>query len=108
MGQAPMTLSGTSYLTSPNCGVSSSTACACSLRRLGLAATGQKYACRSLAAKLGTKPTAPRFRVHFETQGWDFWDESWLRDRLQRMAQQGYENQVSAVVAKLLLRGKVE
>jgi hypothetical protein len=47
-------------------------------------------------------------RTHFEAQGWDLWDEPWLRERLQRMAQQGYENQVSAVVAKLLLRGKVE
>lgn len=47
-------------------------------------------------------------RAHFAEQGWDFWDEAWLRERLQRMASQGYENQVSAVVAKLLLRGKVE
>ena len=31
-----------------------------------------------------------------------------LRERLERMAKRGYENQVSAVVAKLLLRGKVE
>ena len=47
-------------------------------------------------------------RACFEAQGWEFWDEPWLRDRLQRMSQQGYENQVSAVVAKLLLRGKGE
>jgi hypothetical protein len=46
-------------------------------------------------------------RAHFEGQGWEFWDEAWLRERLQRIAQGGYENQVSAVVAKLLLRGKV-
>jgi hypothetical protein len=30
-----------------------------------------------------------------------------LRERLRQMAKQGYENQVSAVVAKLLLREKV-
>jgi hypothetical protein len=47
-------------------------------------------------------------RSHFDTQGWDFWDEPWLCERLQHMAKQGYENQVSAVVAKLLLRRKVE
>jgi len=47
-------------------------------------------------------------RAHFEAQGWEFWDEAWLRERLQRMAKQGYENQVSAVVSKLLLRGRVE
>jgi hypothetical protein len=47
-------------------------------------------------------------RAQFEAQGWDLWDEPWLRDHLKRMAEQGYENQVSAVVAKLLLRGKVD
>lgn len=47
-------------------------------------------------------------RSYFELQGWELWDESWLRENLRRMANQSYENQVSAVVAKLLLRGKVE
>ena len=42
----------------------------------------------------------------FKAQGWELWDEPWLRERLAKMASQGYENQVSAVVAKLLLRGK--
>jgi len=47
-------------------------------------------------------------RAHFEAQGWDLWDERWLREKLKHMALLGYENQVSAVVAKLLLRGKAE
>ena len=47
-------------------------------------------------------------RAHFERQGWELWDESWLRKRLEHMAQQGYEDQGSAVVAKLFSRGKVE
>ena len=52
---------------------------------------------------------ADRVGMHtlFKTQGWELWDEPWLRERLAKMATQGYENQVSAVVAKLLLRGKV-
>jgi hypothetical protein len=58
--------------------------------------------------KIRSEPDRAAIRAHFEAQGWDLWDEPWLRERLQRMAQQGYENQVSAVVAKLLLRGKVE
>ena len=41
----------------------------------------------------------------FAEQGWDLWDESWLRERLKRMSEKGYENQISAVVSKLLLRG---
>jgi hypothetical protein len=43
---------------------------------------------------------------HFARKGWELWDEPWLRDRLQRISDQGYENQVSAVVAKLLLRAR--
>ena len=44
---------------------------------------------------------------HFAEKGWELWDERWLRGKLQRMSESGYENQVSAVVAKLLLRGEV-
>jgi hypothetical protein len=44
--------------------------------------------------------------AHFAAQGWDLWDEPWLREKLKHMAKLGYENQVSAVVAKLLLRGQ--
>ena len=45
---------------------------------------------------------------HFAEKDWELWDEPWLRDRLKRMSDRGYENQVSAVVVKLLLKGKVE
>jgi hypothetical protein len=45
---------------------------------------------------------------HFAEKDWELWDEPWLKERLKRMSDQGYENQASAVVAKLLLRGKVE
>jgi hypothetical protein len=80
---------------------------------LQLAAVG---ACRdapqvrlSLACgKVRNETDRAAISTHFEAQGWDFYDERWLRERLQRMAQQGYENHVSAVVAKLLLRGKLE
>jgi hypothetical protein len=41
----------------------------------------------------------------FSEQGWDLWDERWLREHLRQMSERGYENQVSAVVSKLLLRG---
>jgi hypothetical protein len=47
-------------------------------------------------------------RDHFQARGWLLWDETWLRNKLKKMSDQGYENQVSAVVAKLLLRGKTE
>jgi hypothetical protein len=45
---------------------------------------------------------------HFEQMGWELWDESWLRQKLKSMSERGYEDQVSAVVSKLLLRGRVD
>jgi len=45
---------------------------------------------------------------HFAEKGWELWDERWLRDRLRVMSGRGYENQVSAEVAKLLLRQKAQ
>lgn len=43
-------------------------------------------------------------KAHFSRHGWALWDETWLRERLERMASQGYENQIASVVAKLILR----
>ena len=44
----------------------------------------------------------------FKGKKWDLWDEHWLRDRLEKMAEPdfGYEDQITAIVAKLLLRRK--
>ena len=79
---------------------------------LQLAASG---ACRempqvrlSLACGKVRNEDRAAIRAHFERQGWEIWDESWLRKRLEHMARQGYEDQVSAVVAKLFSRWKVE
>lgn len=43
-------------------------------------------------------------RDHFNEQGWELWDETWLIDGLTSIANKSYENQVSAVVAKLFIR----
>jgi hypothetical protein len=45
---------------------------------------------------------------HFVAKGWECGTRNGSRDKLQLMSKQGYENQVSAVVVELLLRGKVE
>lgn len=58
--------------------------------------------------RIATNADRAGLHKHFAEKGWELWDEPWLRERLKRMSDQGYENQVSAVVAKLLLRGKVE
>ena len=58
--------------------------------------------------RIATETDRTGLHKHFAEKGRDLWDEPWLRERLKRMSDQGYENQVSAVVAKLLLRGKVK
>jgi hypothetical protein len=77
------------------------------LAEAGACREGAKVKLSLAAGKVRNEDRAA-IRAHFDTQGWEFWDENWLRGHLRRMAQQSYENQVSAVVAKLLLRGKVE
>ena len=56
--------------------------------------------------KINERSRAPIEKL-FRRKGWHLWDEAWLRQRLGLMAARGYENQPSAVVAKLLLRGAV-
>ena len=58
--------------------------------------------------RIATEADRDGLRKHFAKQGWELWDEAWLHDRLKKIASGGYENQVSAVVAKLLLRGKAK
>ena len=56
------------------------------------------------AGKIRNEKDREAIRSHFQRNDWELWDEHWLHERLQHLAEQGYENQVSAVVAKLLLR----
>jgi hypothetical protein len=58
--------------------------------------------------RIATTADREGLHKHFAEKGWELLDEKWLREKLQLMSERGYENQVSAVVAKLLLRGKVE
>jgi hypothetical protein len=58
--------------------------------------------------RIATDADRAGLHKHFAERGWELWDEPWLREHLKRMSGRSYENQVSAVVAKLLLRGKVE
>ncbi len=73
------------------------------------ACRANRRVCLSLACgKIKNESDRAALRAHFDKQGWELWDEAWLRERLQRLARRGYENHISAVVSKLLLRGKVE
>ena len=56
--------------------------------------------------RIATEADRQGLRKRFAEEGWELWDEAWLRERLTLMSEGEYENQVSAVVAKLLLRGE--
>lgn len=52
-----------------------------------------------------TKPgDEERLTTHFAGRGWAFYGLDWLHERLVEMSSRSYTNQISAVVAKLLLR----
>ena len=42
--------------------------------------------------------------TQFNSKDWDLYDEEWLRKGLREVAKGGYDNRVSAVVAKLAYR----
>jgi hypothetical protein len=42
---------------------------------------------------------------YFESQNWTFYDELWLKQQLNDLAQIGYENNIAVMVAKLFAKG---
>jgi hypothetical protein len=54
------------------------------------------------AGKIKGDPEA--LRKHFDRKGWRLFDPAYLRGELHGLRDEGYENSVAAVVAKLLLR----
>lgn len=44
-----------------------------------------------------------KLRSHFANMGWELWDESWLRERLLKLAKSSYDNEVLAIAAKLIV-----
>jgi hypothetical protein len=56
------------------------------------------------AGKIYGDPTP--LRSIFDQRGWRLFDTAWLVERLQRLAEESYDNSVASVVAKLLLRNE--
>lgn len=80
------------------------------LRRLALQMAGEGRCQPDPVVKLGLvaakvkRGDGDRLVEHFADRDWLLFGPSWLRERLRDMASGGYTNQVSSVVAKLLLR----
>ena len=58
------------------------------------------------AGKITSKKDRVELKAHFAKQGWLFFDPDWVREALEAAGGSGYENSVSVMVAKLLLRAK--
>lgn len=56
------------------------------------------------AGKVSSESDRDNIKKRFECEGWEFFDNSWLRERLSAVSKSGYENDVASVVAKILLR----
>jgi len=57
-----------------------------------------------VAGRVASEQHRDLLKQHFKNKGWQFWDDEWLRDSLHELPKSGYENNVSTVVAKILLR----
>lgn len=56
------------------------------------------------AGRVASETDRVKLREHFGERGWLFWDDDWLHSALVNVSKCGYENEVLAIVAKLLLR----
>ena len=56
------------------------------------------------AGKFASQVDRETLQQHFIRNGWRLFDDVWLRKRLLQISDSGYEDEVTAIVAKLLLR----
>ena len=56
------------------------------------------------AGKLAGNTDEAGLRSAFDQRGWHLYDPGWIRHRLESLATTAYENDVAAVVSKLLMR----
>lgn len=59
-----------------------------------------------LGLAAGKIPSSDLKQIHeyFKAEGWALWDNGYLKKELELLSKSGYENTVTAVVSKLLLR----
>jgi hypothetical protein len=74
----------------------------------GLCRSSPKITLCLVAGRIRNEQERQVLRRHFEEQNWQLWDEEWLRASLSELAKSKYENEVSTIVAKLLLRKSSE
>jgi hypothetical protein len=78
---------------------------AAQLYESGACAADPKVILCLACGKIASDVHRTQLHDHFKKNSWELWDEKWLQNQLSALSKGGYENQVSSVVAKLLLRG---
>jgi hypothetical protein len=81
------------------------------LRRL-VAQLGLAGACRPspklklclVAGRIASEQDRILLSGHFKRKGWTLWDDKWILDSLKEASESGYEDDISAIVSKLILR----
>lgn len=56
------------------------------------------------AGRIASDADREQLGKYFTEKGWLLWDNAWIKGELNHMAQSGYEDQATAIVAKLLLK----
>ena len=56
--------------------------------------------------KISTRTNRQEFEKHFKKHKWQLYDDDWIRGQLAELEVSAYENEISHVCAKILLRGK--
>jgi len=74
------------------------------LEGCGAIAPGTRIELALASAKIASKQDREWLQAHFKARGWVLLDDEQLRGELENVAMAGYENQVAAVAAKILLR----
>lgn len=74
------------------------------LEETGSCAPSPKVTLCLAAGRVAGEPDRIKLKDHFSSRGWIFWDDEWLHSALVEVSKCGYENEVLAIVAKLLLR----
>ena len=74
------------------------------LAAIGACAADAKVQLGLACGRIATENDRAGLQALFKQRDWQLFEDKWLREQLHKMAKRGYENEVSAVVAKLLLR----
>lgn len=72
------------------------------LTKAGLCLPSPKTVLCLAAGNIRTQSDEMQIRALFERQGWELYSRTWINQQLKAVADDGYENSVSSIVAKLL------